>query len=128
MILSLSEVSSEPLHGQISRQVRARILARELSSGEMLPSIRTLARDYRVAVITVQRAYEDLEREGLVRSHPGKGFYVAEHPSETIKGMAEQRFATAFAELARRSRDEGLRAGEMRAAVDTVLKTIGEGR
>ena len=60
MILSLSEVSSEPLHGQISRQVRARILARELSSGEMLPSIRTLARDYRVAVITVQRAYEDL--------------------------------------------------------------------
>ena len=128
MILSLSELSSEPLHGQISRQIRARILARDLASGELLPSIRTLAREYRVAIITVQRAYEDLEREGLLRSHPGKGFYVAEHPSEAIKSMAEHRFAAAFAELAKHSRDEGLQVPEMRAAVDAVLETIGGGR
>ncbi len=64
MILALSELSPEPLHAQITRQVRARILALELTGDEPLPSIRALAREQRVSVITVQRAYEDLEREG----------------------------------------------------------------
>jgi GntR family transcriptional regulator len=128
VILSVSEQSSESLHGQISRQIRARILARELAGGELLPSIRALARECRVSIITVQRAYDDLEREGLLHSHPGKGFYVAEHPLKTTKSMAERRFAEAFTELARRGCDEGLQPAELRAAVDAVLAALGGGR
>jgi GntR family transcriptional regulator len=125
VILRLSELSSEPLHGQISRQIRARILSHDLAGGEMLPSIRALARDYRVSVITVQRAYDDLEREGLLHSHPGKGVYVAAHPEERTREMATERFTVAFEDLVRKSRDEGLDEEEIRAAVDAVLTGIG---
>ncbi|MCB0317005.1 MAG: GntR family transcriptional regulator, partial [Calditrichaeota bacterium] len=78
MILNLTDISDEPLQSQISRQVRAKILAGELGAGDNLPSIRGLARDQRVSVITVQRAYEYLEREGLIHSRRGKGFFVSE--------------------------------------------------
>ena len=71
MILNLSELSDEPLHAQISRQIRARILAHELTDEAPLPSIRVMARQQKVSVITVKRAYEDLEREGLIRSRRG---------------------------------------------------------
>ena len=74
MILHLSELSSEPLQAQIVRQIRAAILAGSLSEGELLPSIRTLARESKVSVITVQRAYGTLENEGVIRSRRGKGF------------------------------------------------------
>ena len=60
LLLNLTDLSSEPLHGQISRQIRARILAHELTDEAPLPSIRVMARQQRVSVITVKRAYEDL--------------------------------------------------------------------
>ncbi len=80
VILNLSDLSDEPLHAQISRQIRAKILSEDLAGGDPLPSIRGLAREQRVSVITVQRAYDDLEREGLVQSRRGKGFWVAAVP------------------------------------------------
>ena len=76
MILNLSDLSDEPLQGQIVRQVRAKILAGELAADSDLPSIRSLAREQQVSVITVQRAYESLVREGLIHSRRGKGFFV----------------------------------------------------
>ncbi|MFH1178057.1 MAG: GntR family transcriptional regulator [Acidobacteriota bacterium] len=121
MILTLTELSPEPLHTQISRQIRARILSREIGGGEVLPSIRGLAREYRVSAITVQRAYEDLEREKLLLSHPGKGFYVVEHPQTTTTDMAARRFSVAFAELVRQGRAEGLGEVEIRGAIEAVM-------
>lgn len=121
MLLNLSEQTGEALHAQISRQVRARILARELGGGELLPSIRALAREYRVSIITVQRAYEDLEREGLLHSHPGKGFYVTEHPEQTTRTIATRRFAAAFADLVARTRAEGLDDEELGRVIREVL-------
>ena len=88
MILNLSELSDEPLHAQISRQIRAKILSQNLAGGDALPSIRGLAKGQRVSVITVQRAYDDLEREGLVRSRRGKGFWVAQIPEARKHTMA----------------------------------------
>jgi DNA-binding transcriptional regulator YhcF (GntR family) len=126
LLLHLSELSGEPLHAQISRQIRARILARELAGGEALPSIRALARDGRVSVITVQRAYEDLEREGLIRSHPGKGFYVAPIPEERKQGIAEERFEKALAALITASAAEGLEEPQIREVVDRVLRQKGD--
>ena len=78
MILNLTDLSSEPLQSQIYRQIRSMILAGDLKAGELLPSIRGLAREVKVSVITVQRGYEILEKEGLIISRRGKGFFVSE--------------------------------------------------
>jgi len=91
MLLNLTDLSDEPLQSQIIRQIRARILAGELKSGADLPSIRALARDQHISVITVQRAYENLERDGLIHSRRGKGFFVSELSEETKRQMAEER-------------------------------------
>ena len=121
MILTLSELSDEPLHAQISRQIRAKILTEDLAGGDALPSIRVLAREQRVSVITVQRAYDDLEREGLLLSRRGKGFWVAPIPEGRKRTMARNRFADALEELVSHTAAEGLSADDMRRILDTIL-------
>ena len=121
MILNLSELSDEPLHAQISRQIRAKILSADLAGDEAIPSIRGLAKEQRVSVITVQRAYEDLEREGLVWSRRGKGFWVAAIPEGRKQTMAKDRFADALEELVSHAAAEGLTAADMRRILDTIL-------
>lgn len=131
LLLHLSDLSPEPLHSQISRQIRAKVLARELSDDEPLPSIRALARDQRVSVITVQRAYEDLEREGLVRSRPGKGFFVAAIPEERKQDMAEGRFEEALASVISGGASDGLSEEKLRELFERVLdrrSRAGKGR
>jgi len=127
MILNLSELSDEPLHAQVSRQIRAKILSQDLGGGEALPSIRSLAREQRVSVITVQRAYDDLEREGLLQSRRGKGFWVAPIPEGTKQRIAEQRFTEALESLVRHASAEGLGSSEMRRILDRLLQR-GEGK
>jgi GntR family transcriptional regulator len=122
MILNLSDLSDEPLHAQISRQIRAKILAGDLDGGAPLPSIRGLAKGQRVSVITVQRAYDDLEREGLVHSRRGKGFWVAPIPNGRKNTMAEERFADALRKLVAHAAAEGLSKAEMRRILDELLK------
>lgn len=128
LLLHLSELSPEPLHGQISRQIRAKVLAHELAGDEPLPSIRALARDQRVSVITVQRAYEDLEREGLLRSRPGKGFFVVAIPQERTQGMAEGRFEEALGKLVADTVAEGLDEAQIRGVIERVLGRNGRER
>ena len=121
MILNLSDLSDEPLHAQISRQIRAKILSEDLAGGDALPSIRGLAKEQRVSVITVQRAYDDLEREGLVRSRRGKGFWVATIAEGKKQKMAEERFAHALEQLVAHAAAEGLGGAEMRRILDELL-------
>ena len=122
MILNLSDLSDEPLHAQISRQIRAKILTGDLDGDDALPSIRGMAKGQRVSVITVQRAYDDLEREGLVRSRRGKGFWVAPLPNGRKNTMAEERFADALKKLVGHATEEGLSKAEMRRILDQLLK------
>ena len=124
MILTLSELSDEPLHAQISRQIRAKILTEDLAGDNALPSIRVLAREQRVSVITVQRAYDDLERAGLVRSRRGKGFWVTPIPQGRKQTMAEERFAEALEQLVVHATAEGLSGTDMQRILNELL---GEG-
>ena len=124
MILNLSDLSDEPLHAQVSRQIRAKILSEDLTGGEALPSIRGLAKEQRVSVITVQRAYDDLEREGLVQSRRGKGFWVAPIPEGRKRTMAEKRFANALEKLVAHAAADGLSGADMRRILD---KELGKG-
>ncbi len=128
LLLHLSELSPDPLHAQITRQIRAQILVEELVGDDPLPSIRTLARENKVSVITVQRAYEDLEREGLVRSRPGKGFFVAEIPEERKHDMAEKRFEEALTHVVADGAAEGLEEARIREVFERVLRVKGNGR
>ena len=81
-----------PIYEQIVRQLREQILAGALPAGEALPSIRGLAKDLRVSVITTKRAYEELESEGWIITLPGKGSFVAET-------RHEQQMETILAEI-----------------------------
>ncbi len=90
MELYISNVGGEPIYAQITRQIKDKILAGELKEGDALPSIRLLAKELRISVITTKRAYEDLEAEGFIRTMPGRGSFVAPqnpelHREESLK-------------------------------------------
>ena len=125
MLLTLTDLSAEPLQSQIIRQIRASILAGELEAGASLPSIRALATEQRVSVITVQRAYESLEREGLIHSRRGKGFFVSELRNQEKKEMARQRLEENIGPHIMSALSEGMRIQDIRAVVDSVLKHNG---
>lgn len=77
MDIIISNSSGVPIYEQIVRQMKGLILSGELAEGEALPSMRLLARDLRISVITTKRAYEELERGGFLTTVPGKGCFVA---------------------------------------------------
>jgi GntR family transcriptional regulator len=122
MLLNLTDLSDEPLQSQISRQIRALILAGDLVAGDMLPSIRALSREQRVSVITVQRGYENLEREGLIHSRRGKGFFVSEIDSKRRKAMARQRLTEDLGPLLKGASSEGMSVEEIRETFKAVLR------
>ena len=96
MNLILSNATDKPIYEQIYEQLRDQILAGTLAPGQALPSIRALAKDLRVSVITTKRAYEELEQAGLIRTVPAKGSYVAEHDAERIRAAYLARIEAHF--------------------------------
>ncbi|MBN2009759.1 GntR family transcriptional regulator [candidate division KSB1 bacterium] len=124
MILNLTDISSEPLQSQIVRQVRAKILAGELPAETSLPSIRQLARDHHVSVITVQRAYESLLRDNLIHSRRGKGFFVSHLPDHEKRDKARQRLAETLEKPISDAVDEGMSVDDIREIVEKIIKKL----
>lgn len=85
MNIFISNSSGLPIYEQISTQIKKMIIAGQLNEGDVLPSMRLLAKELRISVITTKRAYEDLERDGFIVSIPGKGSYVAGPNLELIR-------------------------------------------
>lgn len=85
MNIHLSNVSGKALYEQIYDQIKNQILEGTLKAGESLPTIRGLAKDLRISVITTSRAYSDLERDGYIYSVVGKGSFVAERNKEFVR-------------------------------------------
>jgi GntR family transcriptional regulator len=81
----ISNLSEQPIYEQITTQIKDLIIKGELKEAEMLPSIRSLAKELKISVITTKRAYEELERDGYVTTVPGKGSYVAAQNRELLK-------------------------------------------
>ncbi|EFB77030.1 GntR family transcriptional regulator [Subdoligranulum variabile] len=77
MEIYLSNSGQEPIYAQITRQIKEQILSGQLHEGDALPSIRLLAKELRISVITTKRAYEDLESAGFILTQPGRGSFVA---------------------------------------------------
>ena len=85
MHIVISNSSDLPIYAQIKEQVKEQILSGELEEDEMLPSLRQLARDLKISVLTTTRAYNELEEEGLITSLQGKGFFVMSSGSNLIR-------------------------------------------
>lgn len=85
MNIKISNASGKPIYEQILEQIKAAILAGELAEGDALPSMRMLAKELRISVITTKRAYEELEREGFLVSYTGKGSFVAGQNRELVR-------------------------------------------
>ena len=86
----LSQADGRPMYLQIIEQIRRRIAVGDWKSGDLLPSIRQLAADLRVSVITVKRAYLELEREGLILTHHGKGSVVATRTDAAARAYEQE--------------------------------------
>ncbi|WP_160680528.1 GntR family transcriptional regulator [Clostridium sp. C8-1-8] len=85
MRIIISNTSGEPIYEQISTQIKNLIFTGELSEGDALPSIRSLAQELKISVITTKRAYEELEGEGFIETIPSKGSYVSRRNKELMK-------------------------------------------
>jgi GntR family transcriptional regulator len=81
----ISNSSPDPIYEQIGRQIKAQIISGDLAEGESLPSIRRLAQDLQISVITTKRAYDELEREGFINKVGGKGTFVAVQNQELLR-------------------------------------------
>lgn len=128
MILNLTDLSDEPLQAQISRQIRAKILGGELQASSSLPSIREMARQQHVSVITVQRAYEQLLRENLIHSRRGKGFFVSQLRKDEKKDMAKERLMENLERPILAALDEGLSTSDIIKIVEVIIKHISENK
>ena len=85
MDIILSNSSGKPIYEQISDQVKEQVMTGALAAGDALPSMRLLAKELRISVITTKRAYEELEREGFLENVPGKGCFVAPQNRELLR-------------------------------------------
>ncbi len=85
MNILISNANNSPIYEQIYNGIKTNILSGQLCEGDLLPSIRNLAKDLRISVITTKRAYDELERDGYIYSVAGKGSYVAQKNTQIIR-------------------------------------------
>lgn len=113
MNIRISNTSNLAIYEQIVAQIKDAIINREIIADEPLPSIRSLARDLQISVITTNRAYEVLQTEGLVYSLPGKGFYVSRSKTEMLKEKRIQGIETQMIELIKQCKNAELTKDDM---------------
>lgn len=116
----LSSTSNLAIYEQIMAQIRDAIINKEALPDEPLPSIRALAQDLQISVITTKRAYEELEKEGLVYSKPGKGFYVSKSKTEMLKEKRIQTLEVQMLELIRQCKSAELSKEDMMGMLDVL--------
>lgn len=118
--------SHVPIYLQIAEEIRAAVSAGVYRPGEVLPSLRAMALRLAVNPNTVQRAYDELEREGLVYSQRGKGLFVSERGKASAQSGALEAVRKAFEEGVRSGRAAGISVDEMRAVFETAVDGVGD--
>ena len=113
MYIILSNSSGKPIYEQIADQVREQILSGALSAGDALPSMRVLAKELRISVITTKRAYEELERDGFLDNVPGKGCFVAPQNRELLREAQLRRVEDVLAQAVDEARKGGFSLSEL---------------
>ena len=114
MDILISNHSKEAIYNQIKYQIKEKVFSGELKEGDTLPSMRQLARDLHVSVITTKRAYEELEKEGFIYSIVGKGSFIAEQNPEVIKEKKLTTIEEKLIEVIANSKELGLSLPEIK--------------
>ncbi len=120
MKIIISNSSKTPIYEQIHLQLKEQILAGDLKSGQPLPSMRQLAKDLNVSLITSKRAYEELEKNGFIYSIVGKGSFVSEQNEEMMKERKMQGIEEQLATAIKNSKDIGVTLTELKELL-TIL-------
>lgn len=120
--MKILQNSGEPIYQQIADQFKSDILAGQFKQGEFLPSIRGLARELKISVITTMKAYEQLEAEGLVTAVQGKGFYVNAQDSEMLREQHMRKVEDALAEAIAAARIAKLTDEELIDTLQALLR------
>ena len=120
--MKILQNSGVPIYQQIAEQMKADILTGKLSQGEYLPSIRTLAKDLKISVITTMKAYEELQAQGLVTAVQGKGYYVNAQDAEMLKEQHLRKVEEALTEAISAAKVAGLGEQELMDTLQTLIK------
>ena len=119
--MKILQNSGVPIYQQIANQFKTDILAGKYSQGEYLPSIRGLARDLKISVITTMKAYEELAEEGLVTAVQGKGFYVNAQDSEMLREQHLRKVESSLMEAITAAEVAGMTEDELMETLRTLL-------
>ena len=124
--MKILQNTGEPIYLQIARQFKEDILAGKMEQGEYLPSIRSLAKDLKISVITTMKAYEQLESEGLVTGVQGKGFYVNAQDSQMLREQHLRKVEACLSEAIQAARIAGMTGQELRETLEALLLYVDE--
>lgn len=122
MNIVISNSGETPIYEQIASQIKSAVIAGEVKPGDPLPSLRFLAKELRVSVISTKRAYEELEREGYITSVPGKGSFAAEINRELLQEEQYKRLEEHLNEAVDAARTAGISLEEMRGLLETLYE------
>jgi GntR family transcriptional regulator len=122
MRILISNISPDPIYEQIKNEIKRQIVIGELGDGEALPSIRKLAMDLQISVITTKRAYDDLEKEGLISSVAGKGTFISAKNKELLKEKKLKLIESKLADAVDAARMLGVKDKELGRMLSLLLK------
>ena len=108
MNINISNTSTIPLYEQIQTQIKSQILNGSLQAGDGLPSIRNLAKELKVSIITTKRAYEELEKDGFIETVIGKGTFVSNQNTERLKEITLYNLENKLEEIIKQSKSAGI--------------------
>lgn len=123
MNIIISNSVGEPIYEQITKQIKNLIFSGELCADDSLPSIRNLAQELKISVITTKRAYEELEHEGFVETIPGKGSYVAGQNKELLKERRMKLIEDKLLEAVEESKVMGLSLNDLKEMLDILYSS-----
>ena len=126
MKIFINENSPRPIYDQIVQAVKNSIVNHELQAGDMLPSIRSLARDLGISVITTKRAYEELEKQGLIYSEQGKGFFVNKVNQNLLLESRLKEYEKRLRDMIREAKGLGLSPEEVTDMIQMFWDNGGE--
>ena len=118
----ISSSSNLAIYEQIVNQIKTAIINKDIVSGDALPSIRALAKDLQISVITTKRAYEELENEGLIYSKAGKGFYVNEQNTDILKEKKITMIEQHLLEIIKECKSAGLSVEDIKDIIDVLYQ------
>ncbi len=120
MDIIITNTSDEPIYQQIVKQIKAQIMAGTLAAGDALPSMRVLAQQLRISVITTKRAYEELEREGFIENFAGKGCFVKTQNPEFLREEMLRQTEEVLVKACEKAKMCGLTLDEMKEMLELV--------